>query len=354
MNAESIRRASHYVSRGYLRAWTSADGRLWTYRTLVSHGAVPVWRQSSPKGVAYHTHLYTRIVAGRETDDFEKWLDSEIETPAAQPLQKATSGGRLTPDDWSRLVQFAAAQDVRTPARYQEQLQRWRKTLPGIMEESLREAMDELDAMRKRGERVPVVQENWSKDAPVRVEILKRKAGEHSSYVKAEVTPGRGFWLWQMKHLLEKTARVLHQHRWTILKSPEGVAWFTSDNPVLRLNFNSLSEYDFGGGWGSPGTDIMLPLSPKHLLYTRVGKRPPMRGEALKPEHAALVRRFMAENAHRMIFAEGRDADVVRLRPRVVNAEQFRDERDQWAAWHSEQSAAEKELESRTAPKPAP
>lgn len=345
MSNETLRRASHYVSRGYLRAWTLPDGRLWTYRTLVSHARVPPWRLSSPKGVAYHAHLYTRIVAGRETDEFEKWLDREVEGPAAQPLQKAISGGRLTPDDWSKLIQFVAAQDVRTPARYQEQLQRWRKTLPGIMEESLREAMDELDALSKRGEPVPVVQEHWSKDAPVRVEIQRRRAGEPSSYVKAEITPGRGLWLWQMKHLLQDTARVLHQHRWTILQSPEGAAWFTSDNPVLRLNFNNLSEYDFGGGWGSPGTDILLPLSPKHLLYTQVGKRPPQRGEHLKPEHAALVRRFMAEHAHRMIFASSQDAEVARLRPRAVNAEQFRDERVQWAAWHTQQSAAEADLE---------
>jgi hypothetical protein len=113
---------------------------------------------------------------------------------------------------------------------------------------------------------------------------------------------------------------------------------------VVRLNFNSFTQYNFGGGWGSPGTEIFLPLGPQHLLYTRIGKRPPRRGERMTQVQADLVRRFIAEHAHRMIFAAERDANVPGLRPRVVNADLFRQEREQWAAWHEQQTAAEQEL----------
>jgi hypothetical protein len=70
--------------------------------------------------VAYYSHLYTRIAAGEESDEVEKWLDREFEGPAEESLHKATSEARLTPDDWRRLVCFLAAQDVRTPARFAE------------------------------------------------------------------------------------------------------------------------------------------------------------------------------------------------------------------------------------------
>jgi hypothetical protein len=72
--------------------------------------------------VACHRHLYTRLVAGEETDEFEQWLDQEIETPAAEVIEKAISDTQLTPDDWKRLVQFLAAQQVRTPRWLAEQL----------------------------------------------------------------------------------------------------------------------------------------------------------------------------------------------------------------------------------------
>lgn len=124
MTDTPFRRDNHYVPCGYLKRWAARDGRVWTYRILVPHPAVHQWKPSSPRGVAYHSHLYTRLVAGRETDEVEKWLDSEFEAPAQEAIEKATSHGRLTPDDWERMLRFLAAQDVRTPAWFDEQFKR--------------------------------------------------------------------------------------------------------------------------------------------------------------------------------------------------------------------------------------
>jgi imidazolonepropionase-like amidohydrolase len=55
------------------------------------------------------------------------------------------------------------------------------------------------------------------------------------------------------------------------LKPYPGFAWFTTDDPVLKLNFNSWDAYDFGGGWGSSGSEILVPLSPLHLTYDLIG-----------------------------------------------------------------------------------
>ena len=89
----------------------------------------------------------------------------------------------------------------------------------------------------------------------------------------------------------------------------------------------------------------MLPLSPRHLLYTRVGElRPPRRGEVMERTKARMVRRFIAEHAHRMIFSAWPDEEVSQLRPRIVNGELFREEQEWWRKLHKENSVAERKL----------
>ena len=159
-----------------------------------------------------------------------------------------------------------------------------------------------------------------------------------------EVVAGRGLWLFSIKHLLTRTLKVLHEHRWSILAPPDGLSWFTSDDPVMRLNYYANGSYDFKGGWGNPGTKILLPLSPRHLLYAKVGERPPRRGEKVSGPLGDMIRRFTAEHAHRMIFAASPDEEVPSLRPRTENQDMFRSEAEQWRKWHDEQTAAERKL----------
>jgi len=45
-----------------------------------------------------------------------------------------------------------------------------------------------------------------------------------------------------------------------------------------------------------------------------------------------------------MIFAVEPDSEIPVLRPRIVDAESFRAEIDQWRRWHTEQTAAERRL----------
>jgi hypothetical protein len=112
----------------------------------------------------------------------------------------------------------------------------------------------------------------------------------------------------------------------------------------LKLNFISPTDYTFEGGWGSPGTDLMLPLGPRHLLFTQVGKRVPPRGTPMDFGKATLIRRLIAERAHRYIFAHVPDPFVPTVRPRRVDPLAFAHERQQWSAWHAEQTKAERNL----------
>ena len=130
---------------------------------------------------------------------------------------------------------------------------------------------------------------------------------------------------------------------------PDDLSWFTSDDPVVRLNYYGNGTYDFKGGWGNPGTEIFLPLSPRHLLYTKVGAYPPRRGSIVPCAKADMIRRFIAEHAHRFIFAASADIEVPGLRPRIVDAALLRDEREQWSRWNEDQTSAERSL-TRTVP----
>ncbi len=305
---------------------------------------MPLWKESSIRGIAYHSYLYTRIVAGLESDEIEQWFEREYETPAEEALQKATSNGRLTPADWRILSRFLAAQDVRTPARLVENLQRWYKTLPDLLENTLQESVQKLELMKSRGENMHTPESSpLAKYFPLCVKT-EPTPNQDFGTLKAETIVGRGLWLFAIKHLLTKTADVLTKHRWTVLSAPKGINWFTTDDPVVRLNYHDPKNYDFGGGWGSKGTEIFMPLSPSHLLYTQIGKRPPFRGTQLSKEKAQMIRRFIAEHANRIIFAAEPDTDVQKLRPRLVSADLFRDEKMQWSKWHAEQTTAERDL----------
>lgn len=240
LNQTNFHRDNHYVPCEYLKAWESSLGRVWVYRVLVSHTKVPLWNEKSMRGIAYHTHLYTRMVAGGATDEIEQWFDREYETPAAEVLRKVTSNGRLESSDWSVLIRFLAAQDVRTPARLVEFLQCWYKCSPDFFQNTLQESVQKLESMEARGEEIRAAQFPQAEYFPLRV-TTELQPGQKFGTIKAETVVGRTLWLFSIKHLLNKTAEVLQQHRWTIITPPKGVEWFTSDDPVIRLNFHNFN-----------------------------------------------------------------------------------------------------------------
>lgn len=306
------------------------------------HSNVPIWKEASKKGVAWHAHLYTQTAVAGESDAAEKWFDREFESPAQEPLYKATHDKHLTPDEWRRLINFLAAQDVRTPAWFAQRMEQWEKSLPGLMKETMEKSVLRLEEAKRTGQRTPEVprlSQDEREGLPLRTFVKRSPSG--GGEIGAEIVIGRQYWLWAIKRSLTNTMKVLHRQNWTILKPPEGTTWFTTDNPVIRLNYLGSNNYNFNGGWGSPGTRIFLPLGPLHLMYTQVGIRPPQRGERATVEQAQFVRKIVAEHAWRMIFANAPDVEVPFLRPRTVDLAAVKHERDQWANWHEQQLAAE-------------
>ena len=221
----------------------------------------------------------------------------------------------------------------------------WPKSIPPLLDEVLRGAVGKLEEAKRSGIPIQPTNTPHSDYVPIRThrEIVP---GKSMGKLRVETVIGRGYWLFTLKHLLTKTLNVLLDHRWTIVGPHDDMCWVTSDDPVIKLNYNSPSDYNLHGGWGWKGTEILLPLGPKHLLYTQVGDRPPRRGWAFPEGHTQMLLRIMVEHAHRMIFAVEPSPDVPAIRPRVVDSDAVRNEREQWENWHEQQMRAERELRS--------
>jgi hypothetical protein len=340
-----IKRDNHYVPDSYLKRWANVQGKVLTYRVLVPHQNTYEWKPHSPKGIGYHEHLYTRMAVGGETDDIETWFETEFETPAARPLQQAVTDQQLSAEDWRRLIRFLAAQDVRTPAQLVAQLKRWNETLPSLINEVAAEAVQKLEVAKRAGIPFPTPDPLENGELfPVRT-VIEANADKDGGMLRVEATIGRSMWLWSLKHVLNRTLDVLNNHCWTILRSPPGIEWLTSDNPVVRLNYRDAEHYDFKGGWASPGTVIFMPLSPTHLMYTQVGVKPQLPIGTFAPvELATQIQRFTVEHAHRYVFGRTADPQVGLWRPRTVDSKAFYAEAEQWKSWNPEQSEAERSL----------
>lgn len=336
---QELRRKNHYVPKLYLKQW-ACNGRIPTYRLLVPNDSCPLWKDHSIKGIALHHHLYTYVAALGETDEFERWLDREFESPAEEAIDRAIKGLRLSQEHWRLLIRFLAAQDVRTPVRLREFLARQSQNLQSLMDETLTASVAKLENAAQLGIHLSASSRNTG-DIPFKVTVDRNANG--SGTIRAETVVGRRLWLACSRHMLTSTISHLMAHRWTILYAPDGITWPTSDNPVIRLNFSDAKNYDFRGGWGRHNGEILLPLSPKHLLYTKIGIRPLSRNTVLDAGIALLIRRIIIQHADRFVFARERD-DVHAVRPRTVCPETFRKEQLAWQNWHQEQSQAEASL----------
>lgn len=337
---QQLRKDNHYVPQLYLKQW-SLNGKIPTYRLLVPNDNCHMWKDHSIKGIAFHQHLYTYVAAQGETDEFERWLDREFESPAEEAIDRVIKGLQLSQDHWALLIRFLAAQDVRTPARLKQFLAREGETLQSLLDETLTSSVAELEKAVQLGIHLSAPKKAMNDIFPFKITVERNADG--GGIIRAKTVVGRQLWLACSRHMLTETLSHLMAHRWTILRAPDGVSWPTSDNPVIRLNFVDASNYNFLGGWGRKNGEILLPLSPKHLLYTKIGSRTFQRGTVLDVGTALLLRRMIIEHADRFIFAY-EQGDIHLIRPRKVCPETFKYEQLIWQNWPKDQSDAEANL----------
>lgn len=151
---------------------------------------------------------------------------------------------------------------------------------------------------------------------------------------------GRDMWMREQRHLLDAVSKAAVSHAWCIAEAAKGFEWFTSDHPLVRLQYHGDGDFDVSGGWRKSGTNIFMPLSRRYLLFCQVGSESPERVR-LTREQTSIVRRAIARRAHRSVFALRPVQDIAALHPRTVDLAVYRSEREQWTGWHQQQSEAE-------------
>lgn len=341
--SSQVSRDNHFVSQFHLRLWSNDGHKVWTYRTLVSHQLVPIWQSCSIRGTAFIRDLYTTIIDDQEIDEFEKWIKDEFEDPAQEVLNKVLKDEKLTSLDWERLILFLGIQDVRTPASYIEHVNRWEHSIPEILDQSLKQSVSEVEEAYKEGRSIEISEtKTESFKNALNIQITPSSNPQSSNAeITIKVVAGRGLWLENQQRLLKTTARVLLKHKWSIVKPSDGDHWFTSDHPVVRLNYDSDDRYDLKGGWDNPGGNIFMPLSPQHLLFTQIGDDLPDQ-DIFSYQTTLKIQRFLAQRAFRSIYAHKPMQIVSILRPRDVDRAAVESEKEQWKNWHNQQNEAER------------
>ena len=337
-----MKKKNHYVAQAYLENWIGADSKLWTYRTVVDHARKRLWKPMSVKSVAFHEHLYTHQLID---DTLETWFGSEFESPAHRALQRVVNDCRLCRDDWKRLVRYFALHDIRHPSRLQAHLQQGPAELKEILTEIGQDLENRLQISDPKDLREATTM--FSRLIPLKITPLDAENSEKVE-LKLESYVGRSSWIYEVRYALEHTSRILHEHRWTILKPCRGLKWFTTDRPTIRLRFFDSARYDLYGGWNGKNVHLFMPLSPDHLLYAPIGQYPVVRGTRLNEQETMFIRKVIAENAHRYIFSSDRDTQIEELRPRKIDAMLLNSERSFWSNWNSTNAALEEEYTERT------
>jgi hypothetical protein len=159
------------------------------------------------------------------------------------------------------------------------------------------------------------------------------------SRLRSEVPVGRRLWIAAVRHLT-RTAKILCNHRWSVAEPYGDAQWPLTDHPVLKLNYHGPGRYDFGGGWGSTGTEIMMPVSPRHLLFVHVGRKIDNRF-AFSTKNTQLVQRLLFERAHRWVFATRQEEWITKVRSRHVDPEVCEAEEKAWEEFHPDQLQSE-------------
>ena len=177
---------------------------------------------------------------------------------------------------------------------------------------------------------------------PLKV-TTKIEDGADVGFLKAETYVGRSTWLHSIRHVLNNTRKILHAHKWSIVKPALGYFWPTSDNPVVKLNYYSPGDYDLKGGWGVNKGNIFFPIDPEHAMFVQIGDKPIQKNARLSEDQTKEFISFIVENSHRKIFSHFEDNSIPLLRKRIVDSERLSRENNEMKEWHQLNANMERE-----------
>lgn len=328
----SITHRNHYVPQFYLKNWSQDGNKLWVYSLLVPHSKVHLWEEKSIEYLAVWNDFYTRNNGEKEVDDFERWFNQEFETPTKPIIQKLLEGKTISRKEEILLTHYVMAQDLRVPARVNFILDEAKKSVKNFMDSFSFENVKEEDILKSRHD------EN-NDILPISVHLDKEK-----QEVEMTTFVGKGVYLYALKYLLTSTVKKVEHYRWHVIHAADGISFPTSDDPVILLNYYNKNNYDFKGGWGVKHVNIIMPLSPKCLLFSEIGTKATVRQFDYSKEWSEFFRRIIIEHAYRYVYADSKQKGMLSINPRRVNEKLYKEERKTMNDWHEYNTKAEQEL----------
>lgn len=335
---QKITHRNHYVPEFYLKNWSQDGHMIQTYRILVSHPKVPYWEPQPISSSAMWYDFYTRVEDGKEIDDFEKRFNEQFETPAKPVIEKLLNEEKITYDERLVLSRFIFAQFVRTPAHYARQTELAEKLFPTIIEET---ALNLPKMIKQR--RISTFSCPTSKKETNLFPLKITRETENDRF-KVDSIIGKGLYLHTLQRQLSSVLKVAEMHDWRIIHAANDISFPTSDDPVICLNFNNITDYNFEGGWKKRNGCIFMPLSPRLLIFTQIGKKGPYSSLDYSEKYSLLFRNMIIQHAYRYVFSLHPQKGMLRLQPRVVNKLLFEQEKESMINWHMQQIQMEKML----------
>lgn len=335
-----LKREHHFVPQFYLKQWSNDGLKIQGYPLLVPRDHEIRWKLRSIRSVARLTDLYTSTSGGTDSDEVEKWFQTEFEDPAVPVFRKIAADEQLASSDWEALVRFAGMQSTRTIAGYVRVVDRVSKYGESLLQSTLAASVKQLERSRQKGRAFesPAA----SSAFPISVSPIPAPDG-NGGYLKAEFTIGRELFLWDLREMLPRLLPKLLKRRWTIVRPSAGMEWITSDDPFIALRYNTPADYSFTGGWAKSRGDLFLPLTPNHLLFAPLHDRPIPCYSAMSPKMTFEFQKMTVESAHRWIFAREPFTRVTWFRKPRVDRDAYTTMLDEARSWHLVQTQAEAE-----------
>ena len=343
---KQITHDNHYVPQFYLKRWSRNGNTVRTYNGIVSNKGVPVWKSTPIKSTAYQPDLYTLRIDKNDNDEYENYLEREIETPAAEVFRAIDRQTLPTAQDMNTLVQFLIAQMTRTPSWYQQIA----KTIEEIFEDTAKETIREIEKeLREKG--VEALRQGRRTalrsvgltglgDMPLRCSLEQNQPA-----IRVETYIGRQpFIASSIRALTGQISQELHSYNWRVIYLDDEMSLPTSDNPVVIFSRDRFGNTSVGLdiGLGTEFADIMMPLSPQALLFTEVGRtKDEIDAIYFDSSLVPYLRELIINNAYRYVYSQEDIPEIESIRPRLVDACRYKEIRDEQERWHREQCELE-------------
>lgn len=321
---------NHYVPEMYLKNWSVDGNTVLMYRLLVSHKDVPRWVNTSIKSTSSLSHLYSRIDKGNVTDEFENWLNNEIENPAKSVIDKIITGQKkLLKNEWTALLKFTAVQLARTPAFYFNNYEKMLNATKTVMEQFER-GERVFDKKLRTKKNIKISTNNFY--TPIKTGLINENSNDGMVYLEYKTFVGRSTWLSFIERMATDNLHYFEKCKWYIIECADSVEWATSDNPVICKYNNGIVER---------GAEILFPLSPKHLLYTNVGNNCPVDKMQKNDRISQRILEEILQNSFLCVYSKLRQKNMFQNCPRVENEEDYKHIQKQLSGFHKMNSKLE-------------